>query len=62
MGKVIDKTASITLVGRKLINCGRSDTWCDEELRQLVGDRRDCFAKRFNRDNNWNEYLKYVRN
>ena len=42
--KVVDKAASKAL-GRKLIICGRSVNWWDEELRQLVKDRRTCFAK-----------------
>ena len=55
--KVVDKAASLTL-GRKLIICGRSVRWWDEELRQMVRDRRDCSAKGLNKDNNWNEYLR----
>ena len=55
--KVLDKAALITL-GRKLIICSRSVRWRDEELRQLVRDRGDCFVKGLNKGNNWNEYLK----
>ena len=33
--KVVDKAASITL-GYKLVICGRSVRWWNEELRQLV--------------------------
>ena len=45
-------------MGCKLIICGRSVGWWDEELRQLIRDHRDCFAKGLNKDNNWNEYLR----
>ena len=57
MGKVVDKAASKAL-GRKLIICGRSVSWWDEELRQLVKDRRTCFAQGLDNDSNWNDYLK----
>ena len=59
--KVGDKAASKAL-GRKLIICGRSVHWWDEELRQLVKDRRTCFAQGLDNESNWNDYLKYVRN
>ena len=55
--KVVDKAASKAL-GRKLIICGRSVNWWDEELRQLVKDRRTCFAQGLDNDSNWNDYLK----
>ena len=55
--KVVDKAALITL-GRKLIICGRSVSWWDEELRQLVKDQRTCFAQGLDNDSNWNNYLR----
>ena len=58
--KVVDKAASKAL-GRKLIICGGSVNWWDEELRQLVKDRRTCFAQGLGNDSNWNDYLK-IRN
>ena len=54
--KVVDKAASKAL-GRKLIICGRSVNWWDEELRQLVKDRRACFSQGISNDSNWKEYL-----
>ena len=42
--KVVDKAATISL-GHKLIICGRSVSWWDEELYQLVKDRKACFAQ-----------------
>ena len=42
--KVVDKAASIAL-DHKLVICGRSVKWWDDELRQLVKDRRACFAQ-----------------
>ena len=54
--KVVDKTALLTLAC-KLIICGRSVRSWDEELRQLVKDRRACFAQRLDNDNNWSDYL-----
>ena len=59
--KVVDEAASKAL-GRKLIICGRSVNWWDEELPQLVKDRRTCFAQGLDNDSNWNDYSKYVRN
>ena len=55
--KVVDKAASIAS-GRKLIICGWSIKWWDEELRQLVKDHRASFAQGLGNDSNWNEYLK----
>ena len=55
--KVVDKAASIAL-GRKLIICGRSVSWWDDELRQLVKDRRACFAQGLDNDSNWSEYFR----
>ena len=55
--KVVDKAASKAL-GRKLIICGRSVNWWDEELCQLVKDRRTCFAQGLDNNSNWNDYLK----
>ena len=55
--KVVDKAALLTL-GRKLIICGRSVSWWDEELRQLVKDRRACFAQGLDNDSNWSDYLR----
>ena len=55
--QVVDKAASIAL-GRKLIICSRSVKWLAEELRQLVKNRRACFAQGFGNDSNWNEYFK----
>ena len=54
---MVDKAASIAL-GRKLIICGRSVRWWDEELRQLVKDRRACFAQGLDSDSNWSKYLR----
>ena len=54
--KVVDKVALTTLV-RKLIICGRSVSWCDEEIRQLVKDRKACFAQGLDNDSNWSDYL-----
>ena len=55
--KVVDKAASKVL-GCKFIFCGRSFNWLDEELRQLVKDRRTCFAQGLDNDSSWNDYLK----
>ena len=55
--KVMDK-AALKAWGRKLIICGRSVNWWDEELRQLVKDGRTCFAQGLDNDSNWNDYLK----
>ena len=55
--KVVDKTPSKAL-GRKLIICGRSVNWWDEELHQLVKHRRTCFAQGLDNDSNWNDNLK----
>ena len=54
--KVVDKAASKAL-GRKLIICGRSVNWWDEELRQLVKDRRTCCAQSLVNNSKWNDYL-----
>ena len=54
--KVVEK-AALKALGRKLIVCGRSVNWWDEELRQLVKDRRACFSRGIGSDNNWKEYL-----
>ena len=58
--KVVDRAASVAL-GRKLIICGRSVKWWDEELRQLVKDDRACFSRFLGNDNKWST-LKYIRN
>ena len=55
--KVVDKAALLTLVC-KLTICGRSVSWWDEELRQLVRDCRACFAQVLDNDSNWNDYLR----
>ena len=55
--KVVDKAASIAL-GHKLIICGRSVRWWDEELRQLVKDHRACFTQDLDNDSNWSDYVK----
>ena len=49
--KAVDKAASITL-DCKLIICGRSVWWWDEEFHQLVKDHRACFAQGLDKDNN----------
>ena len=54
---VVDKAASIAL-GCKLIICGRSVSWWDEELHHLVKDRRACFAQGLDNNSNWNDYLR----
>ena len=54
---MVDKAASIAL-GCKLIICGRSVSWWDEELGQLVKDHRACFAQGLDKDGNWSEYLR----
>ena len=54
---MVDKAAPIAL-GRKLIICGRSAKWLDEELCHLVKDRRASFAQGLGNDSNWNEYFK----
>ena len=60
MEKVVDKAASIAL-GCRLIICGRSVKWWDEEIRQPVKDCRPCFAQGLGNDTNWNEYFKIRR-
>ena len=55
--KVIDK-ATLTTLARKLIICGRSVSWCDEELHQLVKDHRACFTQGLYNDSNWSDYLR----
>ena len=56
-GKVVNKAATISL-GRKLIIGGRSVSWWDEELHQLVEDRRACFVQGLDKDSNWSDYLR----
>ena len=55
--KVVDKAATMSL-GHKLIICGKSVGWWDEELRQLVKDRQACFAQGLVQDSNWSNYLR----
>ena len=42
--KVVDKAATV-LLGLKLTICGRSVSWWNEEVHQLVRDHRACFAQ-----------------
>lgn len=53
---MVDKAACKAL-GRKLIIRGRSVSWWDEELRQLVKDRTVCLSQGLDNDNNWKSYL-----
>ena len=55
--KDVDKVAAITL-GCKPIICDRSVSWSDEELHQLVKDRRTSFAQGLDKYNNWSDYLR----
>ena len=55
--KVVDKATLLTL-GLKLIICGKSVSWWDEELWQLAKDRRACFTQGLDNDSNWSEYLR----
>ena len=57
--KVIHKAASKAL-RPKLIICGRSVNWWDEELRKLVKDRRTCIAQGLDtcNDSSWNDNFK----
>ena len=55
--KVVNKVASKASC-RKLIICGRSVNWRDEELRQLVKYLRTCFVQDLDNDRNWNDYLE----
>ena len=54
---MVDKATSKVL-RRKFIFCRISFNWFDEELRQLVKDRRTCFAQGIDNDSSWNDYLK----
>ena len=53
---MVDKATLLTL-GGKLIICGRSVSRWDEELHQLVKDRKACFAQGLDNDSNWSDYL-----
>ena len=53
---MVNKAASIAS-GHKLIICGRSVSWQDGELRQLVKDGRACFAQGLDKNSNWNDCL-----
>ena len=53
--QVIGKSRLIAL-GRKLIICGRSVSWWDEELDELVKDCKACFAEGLDNDSNWSDY------
>ena len=55
--KVVDRAATVSL-GCKLTICGRSVSWWDEELRQLVKDHRVCFAQSLEKDSNLSDYLR----
>ena len=52
----VDEAALITL-GGKLIICGRSVSCWDEEVRQLVEDRRASFTQGLDNESNWSDYL-----
>ena len=54
--KLVDKAALITL-GCNIIICGRSVSWRDEEVCQLLKDRRACFTQSLANDSNWSDYL-----
>ena len=52
VGKSVDKAASTTL-DCKLIMCGRSVNWWDEDIHQFVKDHRAFFAQGLGRENTW---------
>ena len=52
---MVDKAAAISLA-RKLA-CGRSVSWWNEELHQLVKDSRACSAQGLDKDSNWSDHL-----
>ena len=55
MYKLIDKFATITL-GCKVTICGRSVSWWDEEINQLVRVP-GFFAQALDKEGNWSDYL-----
>ena len=44
--KVVDTVckAALIVLGHKVIICGRSVSWWDKEIHQLVKDHRACFT------------------
>ena len=54
---MVDKAATISM-GCKIIIFGKSVSWRDEELHQLMKDHRACFAQGLDEDSNWSDSLR----